>query len=177
MQLQTQYLLKDEKVTGYYHTFARRLVEELKLLLEKGGLLLKQGTDEVTRQFEKIDNRCTTTPHARTVLHYIIEQFPGIDLDSYSIVSKAEILSVIETTEKFLAIFERKINGPIEKDAFTIRPSRILCKMKITTWGKLSDTTKEELLGQHGFGMTSLREVMRKLAEKGLSLKQLTIGE
>lgn len=44
--------------------------------------------------------------------------------------------------------------------------------LKITTWEELSNTPSDKLLALKKFGKTSLREIMRGLAKRGLSLRE-----
>jgi DNA-directed RNA polymerase alpha subunit len=53
----------------------------------------------------------------------------------------------------------------------SVRCLKVLNRKDIRTIDRLLDTTPEELLESHNFGMTSLSELREKLAEYGLHLK------
>ena len=65
----------------------------------------------------------------------------------------------------------QKLNMPIQELELSVRASNCLDSAKIETVGQLLSLTDADLLKIRSFGKTSLREVKRKLADIGLSLK------
>ena len=63
-----------------------------------------------------------------------------------------------------------KLDMPIESMDLTVRSSNCLESNHILTVGQLVRMTESDLLKIRSFGKTSLREIRRKLADKGLSL-------
>ena len=56
---------------------------------------------------------------------------------------------------------------------WSVRVKKALQKLNIHTLGELTRTTEAELLGCKNFGVTSLNEIKRNLANLGLSLRIL----
>ena len=69
------------------------------------------------------------------------------------------------------AEIEENLNIPIEGLEFSTRVRKCLERLQIKTVGELISHTEKELLTCPNFGSTSLEEVVDKLAELGLSLK------
>jgi DNA-directed RNA polymerase subunit alpha len=64
-----------------------------------------------------------------------------------------------------------KLAMPISELDLSVRASNCLDSAKVVTVGDLLNWSEAELLKLRSFGKTSLREVKRKLADIGLSLK------
>ena len=64
----------------------------------------------------------------------------------------------------------RKLNTPITELELSVRASNCLESARIATVGELVAFDETGLLGLRSFGRTSLREVKRKLEDRGLSL-------
>lgn len=65
------------------------------------------------------------------------------------------------------------LNKPLTDLQWSVRARNALQKLNIRTIGELTRTTEAELLGCKNFGVTSLNEVKRVLANLGLSLRTL----
>ena len=65
---------------------------------------------------------------------------------------------------------KRKLNMPVTELELSVRASNCLESARIRTVGELVQKDENELLGMRSFGRTSLREVVKKLEELGLSL-------
>lgn len=65
------------------------------------------------------------------------------------------------------------LNKPVAELELSVRSRKCLQRLNIATLGELAARTEAELLGIENFGQTSLAEVKRRLAENGLSLRQL----
>ena len=64
-------------------------------------------------------------------------------------------------------------NKPIVDLQWSVRAKKALLKLNLRTVGELTRITEAELLGCKNFGVTSLNEVKRVLANLGLSLRTL----
>ena len=68
---------------------------------------------------------------------------------------------------------EEMLNEPVGELELSVRARKALSLLGIVTIGDLVSRTEAELLGIKNFGQTSLTEITEKLAEHGLSLRQL----
>jgi DNA-directed RNA polymerase subunit alpha len=68
---------------------------------------------------------------------------------------------------------EGLINKPVEDLRLSVRARKCLQKLNVHTIGELTRKTEAELLGVKNFGVTSLNEIKRGLANIGLSLRSL----
>ncbi len=68
---------------------------------------------------------------------------------------------------------EAALNKPVTELNLSVRARRALQNLNIRTLGELASKTEAELMGVKNFGQTSLVEVREKLAENGLSLRNL----
>lgn len=80
----------------------------------------------------------------------------------------AEAAPVEQAVDEEMA---QKLNMPIQELELSVRASNCLDSAKIETVGQLVSLSDADLLKIRSFGKTSLREVKRKLADIGLSLK------
>ena len=62
--------------------------------------------------------------------------------------------------------------GAIEDDTFSLRISNLLKNVNITTWEQLTNYTEDKMSKFRALGRGGLKEIKRRLAERGLSLKQ-----
>jgi len=65
------------------------------------------------------------------------------------------------------------LDTPIERIEMSIRVKKAVEAMGITTLGQLAGKSEPELLGCKNFGQSSLNEVVERLAEYGLALREL----
>ena len=65
------------------------------------------------------------------------------------------------------------IYRPVGDLDLSVRARKALALLNVATIGELCTRTEAELMGVKNFGMTSLLEIKEKLAEMGLSLRQL----
>jgi len=65
------------------------------------------------------------------------------------------------------------LNKPVDDLQLSVRSRKCLQKLNIRTIGDLTQKTDAELLGSKNFGVTSLNEINRILANIGLSLRSL----
>ena len=65
------------------------------------------------------------------------------------------------------------LSKPIDDLQWSVRVKKALLKLNLRTIGELTRTTEAELLGCKNFGVTSLNEIKRVLANVGLSLRTL----
>ncbi len=65
------------------------------------------------------------------------------------------------------------MNKPVDDLQLSVRSRKCLQKLNLRTIGELTRTTDAELLGCKNFGVTSLNEIKRLLANMGLSLRSL----
>jgi len=63
---------------------------------------------------------------------------------------------------------------PIKALGLSVRCSRAMEILQVTTLGELVAKTEAELLGCRNFGQTSLNEIRQKLAEYGLKLREMS---
>jgi DNA-directed RNA polymerase subunit alpha len=65
------------------------------------------------------------------------------------------------------------LNKPLTDLQWSVRARKAIQKLNIRTIGELTHITEAELLGCKNFGVTSLNEIKRVLANLGLSLRTL----
>jgi DNA-directed RNA polymerase subunit alpha len=65
------------------------------------------------------------------------------------------------------------MNKPVDDLQLSVRSRKCLQKLNLRTIGELTRTTDAELLGCKNFGVTSLNEIKKILANMGLSLRSL----
>jgi len=65
------------------------------------------------------------------------------------------------------------LSRAVDELQLSVRSRKCLQKLTIRTLGQLARTTEAELLGCKNFGITSLNEIKRALANVGLSLRSL----
>jgi len=65
------------------------------------------------------------------------------------------------------------LSRSVDELQLSVRSRKCLQKLTIRTLGQLARTTEAELLGCKNFGITSLNEIKRALANVGLSLRSL----
>jgi DNA-directed RNA polymerase subunit alpha len=68
---------------------------------------------------------------------------------------------------------EGLMNKPADDLQLSVRARKCLQKLNIRTIGELTRRTDAELLGVKNFGVTSLNEIKKALANLGLSLRKL----
>src|SRR5690606_22972728 len=68
---------------------------------------------------------------------------------------------------------EAVLDRPVSDLNLSVRARKALQLLNIQTLGDLASHTEAELMGIKNFGATSLQEVKERLAEHGLSLRQL----
>ncbi|MDD5011980.1 MAG: DNA-directed RNA polymerase subunit alpha C-terminal domain-containing protein, partial [Phycisphaerae bacterium] len=78
--------------------------------------------------------------------------------------------SEVEEETKIDDQLTEKLNMPIQELDLSVRASNCLESSHIETVGQLVRLTEAELLKLRSFGKTSLREIVRKLSDIGLSL-------
>ncbi len=78
--------------------------------------------------------------------------------------------SEVEEETKIDDQLTEKLNMPIQELDLSVRASNCLESSRIETVGQLVRLTEAELLKLRSFGKTSLREIVRKLSDIGLSL-------
>jgi DNA-directed RNA polymerase subunit alpha len=67
---------------------------------------------------------------------------------------------------------EGLLANPVSRIEFSVRVRRALERLNVKTLGELASKTEAELLGCRNFGQTSLNEVVQRLAEYGLRLRE-----
>ncbi len=84
-------------------------------------------------------------------------------------------LSSAEMTDDFVAEDQEEglKNKPVDDLRLSVRARKCLQKLNIRTIGEVTSRTDAELLGCKNFGVTSLNEVKKALADLGLSLRSL----
>ena len=84
-------------------------------------------------------------------------------------------LSSAEMTDDFVAEDQEEglKNKPVDDLRLSVRARKCLQKLSIRTIGEVTSRTDAELLGCKNFGVTSLNEVKKALADLGLSLRSL----
>ena len=65
------------------------------------------------------------------------------------------------------------LNRPVSSLDFTVRARKALQLLNVQTVGELAARTEAELMGIKNFGQNSLDEIKRKLADLGLSLREI----
>lgn len=70
---------------------------------------------------------------------------------------------------------EETLNRSVNELQLSVRARKALSLLGVQTIGELCTHTEAELLGIKNFGMTSLNEIKQKIAELGLSLRQLEV--
>jgi DNA-directed RNA polymerase subunit alpha len=78
-----------------------------------------------------------------------------------------------EATERNASEDQGILNKSIDDMQLSVRCRKCLQKLNIRTVGELTRTTEAELLGCKNFGVTSLNEIKKILANFGLSLRNL----
>jgi DNA-directed RNA polymerase subunit alpha len=78
-----------------------------------------------------------------------------------------------EISDQSAAQDQGLLNKPVDDLQLSIRSRKCLQKLNIRTIGDLTRTTDAELLGCKNFGVTSLNEIKKALANLGLSLRTL----
>ena len=68
---------------------------------------------------------------------------------------------------------ETTLNKPISSLELSVRARKALQLLNIATIGELASRTEAELMGVKNFGATSLHEIRERLAQHGLTLRQL----
>ena len=63
------------------------------------------------------------------------------------------------------------LNRPIDELDLSVRSRRCMERLGVRTVRELINKTEVELMAAKNFGMTSLNEIKRKLAEMGLALR------
>jgi DNA-directed RNA polymerase subunit alpha len=80
----------------------------------------------------------------------------------------------VETDDKVVADEDKGLRSKSTDDLqLSVRARKCLQKLNIRTIGELTARTDAELLGVKNFGVTSLNEVKKALADLGLSLRSL----
>ena len=69
---------------------------------------------------------------------------------------------------------ETTLNKPISALELSVRARKALQLLNIATVGELASRTEAELMGVKNFGATSLHEIRERLAQHGLTLRQLS---
>lgn len=78
-----------------------------------------------------------------------------------------------ETAERETPEDQGLMNKPVDELQLSVRARKCLQKLNLHTVGELARTTDAELLGCKNFGVTSLNEIKKALANFGLSLRSL----
>jgi len=81
--------------------------------------------------------------------------------------------SAEETSDDGVAEDQGLLNKPTDDLQLSVRSRKCVQKLNIHTIGELTHRTEAELLGCKNFGVTSLNEIKRALANIGLSLRRL----
>ena len=69
---------------------------------------------------------------------------------------------------------ETTLNKPISSLELSVRARKALQLLNIASIGELASRTEAELMGVKNFGATSLHEIRERLAQHGLTLRQLS---
>lgn len=85
-------------------------------------------------------------------------------------IEEAETVVVEQEKKKVDEQLSEKLAMPIQELGLSVRASNCLEASHIETVGQLTKMTEADLLKLRSFGKTSLREIIRKLADLGLSL-------
>jgi len=78
-----------------------------------------------------------------------------------------------QAEEEIEAENEGILNKPVEDLQLSVRARKCLMKLNLRSIGDLTRKTEAELLGVKNFGVTSLNEIKKSLANLGLSLRNL----
>jgi len=78
-----------------------------------------------------------------------------------------------QAVEEIEAESEGILNKPVEDLQLSVRARKCLMKLGLSSIGELMKKTEAELLGVKNFGVTSLNEIKKSLANLGLSLRNL----
>jgi len=78
-----------------------------------------------------------------------------------------------QSAEEIEAENEGILNKPVEDLQLSVRARKCLLKLSLRSIGDLTRRTEAELLGVKNFGVTSLNEIRKSLANLGLSLRNL----
>jgi len=78
-----------------------------------------------------------------------------------------------QSVEEIEAENEGILNKPVEDLQLSVRARKCLLKLSLRSIGDLTRRTEAELLGVKNFGVTSLNEIRKSLANLGLSLRNL----
>jgi DNA-directed RNA polymerase subunit alpha len=82
--------------------------------------------------------------------------------------------SAPEAPEEAVIENEGVLATPVAQIEFSVRARRALEMLEVKTLGDLAAKTEPELLGCRNFGQTSLNEIVQRLAEYGLRLREGT---
>jgi DNA-directed RNA polymerase subunit alpha len=82
-------------------------------------------------------------------------------------------LQPAEVPERNIPEEQGMMNKTVDDLQLSVRSRKCLQKLNIHTMGELARTTEAELLGCKNFGVTSLNEIKKTLANFGLSLRSL----
>ena len=86
-------------------------------------------------------------------------------------VEEAEAVEVEQESKKDDEQLDEKLKMPIQELGLSVRASNCLEASHIETVGQLTKLSESDLLKLRSFGKTSLREIVRKLADLGLTLR------
>ena len=78
-----------------------------------------------------------------------------------------------ETADRSTTADQGLLNKPVDDLQLSVRARKCLQKLNLRTIGELAHKTDAELLGVKNFGVTSLNEIKKALANLGLSLRSL----
>jgi DNA-directed RNA polymerase subunit alpha len=92
----------------------------------------------------------------------------GQGLEDKQSAAKQEVYEQLKGSDQ-----EDALDMPVGDLDLSVRARKALSLLNINTVGDLVSRTEAELLGIKNFGSTSLEEIKEKLAEQGLSLRQL----
>ncbi len=117
----------------------------------------------------------TTSPdmalvEASKILRKYINPFVQYSEIGEETVEPEQVLAEEEEKVEHDEELAEKLETPIEALDLTVRSRNCLESINVETVGELVSMTEADLLKIRSFGKTSLREIMRKLADMGLSL-------
>jgi DNA-directed RNA polymerase subunit alpha len=92
-------------------------------------------------------------------------------------IEEAETVEVKEEKRKIDEQLAEELKMPIQELGLSVRASNCLEASHVETVGQLVKMTEADLLRLRSFGKTSLREIIRKLADLGLSLGMTDLPE
>ena len=78
-----------------------------------------------------------------------------------------------ETAERSTTADQELLNKPVDDLQLSVRSRKCVQKLNLRNIGELTHKTEAELLGVKNFGVTSLNEIKKALANLGLSLRSL----